>query len=151
MYLSGSAAALQAHGPVISLTEERRGSFLTFELTGWPHCRQKTRHLALVFRIASATQENISWYGQRARNYKVECMCLYRRCFRSVFDGFNQPTRELNSVNFGSSFDPQCCQGSLRDGSGIRRELGSLHKQAVSPALCQNISCLTRLSPKLIT
>lgn len=106
------------------------------------HC-QKTSHRV----ISSACLSNTRKY-KRHKSYKVYSIFLCGCCFRSIFDGANKATEVLTS---GFSFDPSCCcQESQRDGSGIRRELGSFYKQAVTPVLCQHISCLTKLSRRLL-
>lgn len=128
VYLSGSTGCCSSG---INMTIEK-SVFLHIWADWVISLSAETRCMPLVFLISSVMPENTSQCSQRAENYnkKVYCVSVCSCCFRIVFDGFNQATEGLTS---GSSFDPCCCcRESLRDGSGIRRELGSFDKQAVT-------------------
>lgn len=51
-------------------------------------------------------------------------MCLCSCCFRCIFEGFNQPTRDLNSVTLGGSQSPiQAVVAGDHRGTGQELEL----------------------------
>lgn len=148
VYLSDSAALRQPHGSGISVTGEK-GLFPHIWADWVTSLSAEDMHTISFSYCLSNTRKYFMNREQETIKF-IACDCEGVVSTASLM-ALISPSGTWTLWPLG----PAVIHGTVAwDLWGTGQELGALgsfYKQAVSPAPCQDISCLARLSPKLIT